>query len=189
MFKNNLCKTYNLSTKIFLKKRKLSLLFQSLAITILILLFFSAKYSQGIIIDKVAAYVNETAITLSDIEFEQQKMRNKVPSLTQREIIESMINRILLIKEAKKIKIDSHSEDELINLYLEVKIKSRLFIKEDILLDFYRANIEQFKGQDYLIVKDEIEKYLIEKQFNEILKQHLDELRKRSEIKILIKYE
>ncbi len=145
------------------------------------------NFSHGIIIDRLAAYVDDSAITFSEFEEEFRKFNNSGTDITQKEVIDSMINRLLLVKEARKIRFDSHSEDELINHYLDIKIRSRLFVKEDEVVNFYKKNIEQFKGQDYYLVKDQIEEYLLEKEFNDILKKHIQELRQKAEIKVLIK--
>lgn len=152
----------------------------------LLFLMLSINYSYGIIIDRLAAYVGDTAITLSEFEIEFQRMSKTTPDLSKNEVMDSMINRILLIKEARKIRLDAHSEDELVNLYLDIKIKSRLFIKEEEIVDFYKTYIGEFKGEDYLLIKDQIENYLLEKELNDILKKHIEELRQNAEIKVLI---
>lgn len=150
-------------------------------------IMFSINHSYGIIIDRLAAYVDDSAITFSEFEEEFQKFSNSAANITQKEVLDSMINRLLLIKEARNIRFDSHSEDELLNHYLDIKIRSRLFIKEDEVVNFYKKNIEEFKGQDYHLVKDQIEAYLLEKEFNDILKKHIEELRQKAEIRVLIK--
>ncbi len=151
------------------------------------LLFYSIFVccSYGNIIDRLVAYVDNTAITLSDLRDETDKMRKKFPHMTERDVLNSMINRILLIKEAGKIRFEAHSDDELINAYLDFKIRSRIFIKEEDISDFYKKHPEEFKGQDELQIRAEIEKYLLEKEFNSILKEHLKELWQLSDIKIL----
>ncbi len=155
-------------------------------LTFLLFCMLPLNYSHGIVIDRLAAYVDDTAITLSDLQDELKKIRETDPEITEKEVIESMINRTLLIKEAKKIRLDARTDDEFINAYLDIKIKSRLFVKEDEISEFYKKHIGEFRGQDYLAVKGDIEKYLLEKEFNEILKKHLEELRRQAEIKILL---
>jgi len=155
----------------------------------LILMFFTmleVSISHGIVIDRLAAYVNDTAITLSGFNMEFQKMSKTTPDISKKEVINSIINRTLLIKEARKMRLEANTEDELVNLYLDIKIRSRLFITEDAIFNFYKEYIGEFKGHDYLLVKDQIETYLLEKEFNEILKKHIEELRQNAEIKIFI---
>ncbi len=142
--------------------------------------------SFAIIIDRLAAYVDDTAITLSEFDIEFQKMSKATPDISKKEVMDSIINRILLIKEAKKIRLDANTEDELVNLYLDIKIRSRLFVKDEEIMNFYKEYIGEFKGQDYLLVKDQIENYLLEKELNDILKKHIEELRRNAEIKVFI---
>ncbi|KJU85506.1 hypothetical protein MBAV_002300, partial [Candidatus Magnetobacterium bavaricum] len=80
------------------------------------------------LLDRVVAFVDETAITLSEFnEFHQSN-----PKMTQDEAIREMINRLLLKKEALKLKL-SGTDDELIKQYEDLKIQSSVIIKnEDI---------------------------------------------------------
>lgn len=142
-------------------------------------------YSSGIIIDRLTAYVDDTAITFSDLQDQVSKIRKTAPFMTEQEVLDSMINRLLLLKEARKIRLEAHTDDELINGYLDIKIRSRIFVKEEDISEFYRKHREEFKEQDELLVREQIEKYLIEKEFNVILKKHLEDLRQLAEIKIL----
>lgn len=142
--------------------------------------------SSTIIIDRLVAYVDDQAITLSELEGEARKIVKTNPQITQKELLESLINRLLLLKEARKIKLEAQSEEELINAYIDIRIKSRIFIKEEHVSEFYDKHKDEFKGQDELLVREQIEKYLLEKEFNDILKKHLEELRQMAEIKILV---
>ncbi|MCX8031390.1 MAG: SurA N-terminal domain-containing protein [Thermodesulfovibrionales bacterium] len=162
---------------------------KSLFLVLFFLILSIPNSNAMMIIDKVVAYIDDTAITLSELNEEYAKLHSKNQKITKRDTLDALINRILLIKEAKRIKIESFSDDELINQYLELKIKSRLFINENEVTDFYNKNIERFRNQEYLLIKEEIEKYLLEKQFNEILQKHLEGLRENSNIKILIEDE
>jgi hypothetical protein len=154
---------------------------------VILLLFkiFFAGYLYGIIIDRLVAYVDDTAITLSELEYEFGKVSKATTQMSKKEILNSMINRILLLKEARKIRLEAQTDDELINAYVDIKIKSRIFVREEDISDFYKKHHQEFKGQDELLVRDEIEKYLLEKEFNDILRQHLRELWQLSDIKIL----
>ena len=50
--------------------------------------------------------------------------------------------------------------------------------------DFYKKHINDFQGKEFEAVRDEIENYLIEKELNQRLKSHINELREKSCIKI-----
>jgi hypothetical protein len=132
----------------------------------------------------VIAYVDDTAITLSEFQENYIKMKETVTDITEEDVINSMINRLLLIKEAKKMKLEAPTDDELLKEYIDIKIGSLILIKEDAISQFYMEHMNEFKGRDYLSVRDEIEKYLFELETNRQLKMHLDELRGNTEVKV-----
>ncbi len=136
------------------------------------------------LIDRVVAYVDDTAITLSEFQENYIKMEKTVAGTTEEEVINSIINRLLLIKEAKRMKLEAPTDDELLEDYIDIKIGSLILIKEDAINQFYTEHIDEFKGRDYLSVRDEIEKYLFEMETNRQLKRHLEELRAKAEVKI-----
>ncbi|GER94671.1 hypothetical protein A45J_2435 [hot springs metagenome] len=139
------------------------------------------------VIDRVVAYVDDTAITLSEFKETYLKMKKTAMEITEEDVINSMINRLLLIKEAKKMKLEAHTDDELLKDYIDIKIRSLILIKESAINQFYMEHIKEFKGRDYLSVRDEIEKYLFELETNKQLKKHLEELRANSEVIVQIK--
>jgi hypothetical protein len=136
----------------------------------------------------VVAYIDDTAITLSEFQENYLKMRKTVENITKEEVINSMINRLLLIKEAKRMRLEAPTDDELLKDYIDIKIKSLILIKEEIIQEFYNKHINEFKGKDFLTVRDDIEKYLFEMETNKQLKIHLEELRANAEIRIQLSY-
>lgn len=136
------------------------------------------------VLERVVAYVNDAAITLSEFREQAQRTRKILGNATDTEIINSMINNLLLLKEAKKMVLEGQSNDELVRDYIDIKIKSSIIIKESDIERFYNENKGQFKGQDYLSARDGIEKYIFELETNKLLKKHIEELRAMSDIKI-----
>lgn len=136
------------------------------------------------ILERVVAYVNNTAITLSEFRENAVIMRKKSGNISDPDIINAMINRILLLHEAKKLRLEAADEDELVQDYIDIKIKSAILIKEEAIESFYSENAAKFEGRDYLAVRDEIEKYLFEREVNKRLKEHIEELRAGADIKI-----
>jgi hypothetical protein len=136
------------------------------------------------IIDRVVAYVDQTAITLSEFREASLRMKEKLSNLSDEEVINSMINRIVLIKEARKLRFEASTDDDLLKEYVDFKIRSLIIIKEDAINGFYRGHPEEFKGRDYLSVRDEIEQYLIAEEANRQLKRLVEELREKVEIRI-----
>jgi hypothetical protein len=139
------------------------------------------------LIDRVAAYVDDTAITYSEFKKRYLKVKETVPAVTEEEVINSMINGLLLLKEAKKMRLEAPTDDDLLKGYIDIKIKSSIVIKEDKISAFYKEHAAEFGGKDYFSVRDDIEKYLIELETNVQLKAHLEELRANTEIKIQLK--
>ncbi len=146
----------------------------------IVLLFRSISSAE--VIDRVVAYVDDTAITLSEFRESRVKMKESVDSITDEEVINSMINRILLLKEAKKMRLEAANADDTIAYYIDIKIKSSIIIREDVILKFYNENISEFGSMDYLSVREEIEAYLVELETNKQIKKHLEELRKNADI-------
>jgi hypothetical protein len=141
-------------------------------------------YSSAEIINRVVAYVDDTAITLSEFEETYNEMREAVKDITKEETINSMINSVLLLHEARKMRLDAPTKEDLVKDYIDIKIRSLIFIRESDIRAFYEKNIDKFKGIDYLQVRDEIESYLFELETNRRLQSHLEQLRANAEIKI-----
>jgi hypothetical protein len=141
------------------------------------LLFASIK-------DRVVAFVDNTAITLSELEGVYSELQKVTPNLTKEEVLNTMVNRILLLREAKKIRLEAPSEDELLKEYIDLKIRIFIKIKEEDVLDFYQKHIEDFQGKEFETVREEIENYLTEAELNRLLKMHIDELRKKAYVRL-----
>lgn len=135
-------------------------------------------------IDRVIAYVDSNAITLRDFEKVASKMKEKIPQIKNEEILETMINRVLLLRKAKELFIEGKDE-ELINNYVDLKIKSGIIIPENKIREYYEENKIKFKDTPYIYIRDEIEKYLFEKEFNQKLKEYIEKLRQNTGIKII----
>ncbi|HWR89205.1 MAG TPA: hypothetical protein VN260_03010 [Dissulfurispiraceae bacterium] len=151
------------------------------------LILFAAGTAHAEVIDRIVAAIDDRAVTLSEFQATYQRMKEKIPSITEEEALQSYINRLLLLKEARKMRLEGASDDERINEYLDVRIKSLILIKEKEISDFYEKNKERFGDRDYLSVRDEIEEYLTEAEVNRAIKNHVEELRARSEIRIQLR--
>lgn len=134
--------------------------------------------------DRVVAFVDNTAIMLSELEERYAKTAEVSPGITKDEVLNTMVNRLLLLREAKKMKLEAPSEDELLKEYIDLKIRAFIRIKEEELIDFYKEHVSDFHGSEFEDTREEIEEYLIEKELNERLKIHITELRGKAYIKI-----
>jgi hypothetical protein len=140
--------------------------------------------SAEVIKDRVVAFVDNDAITLSELEMKYYDTVKVTSDITQEEVLNTMVNRLLLLREAKKIRLEAPSEEELLNEYIDLKIRAFIRIKEEELKDFYNKNISKFEGKELDAVRDDIENYLAEHEVNQHLKAHLNELRGKSCVKI-----
>lgn len=138
----------------------------------------------GRVLDRVVAYVDDSAITLSEFEENLAAVRQKRNDASAEEVIESMINRLLLIKEARKIRLEGASDDDLLSELIEIKIKAPIVIREDAARAFYESHRPDFGERDFLSVRDDIEEYLFERETNKRLKEYLEQLRRGSEIRV-----
>ena len=127
--------------------------------------------------DRVVAYVDNTAIPLSELEEKYAETVQATPSVTRREVLDTMINRILLIREAREIRLRSESEEALLKDYIDLKIRAFIRIEDDAIRSFYDTHAADFVGNDLDEVREDIENLLIERELNNRLKEHIEELR------------
>ncbi|MEJ2683979.1 MAG: SurA N-terminal domain-containing protein [Candidatus Sulfobium sp.] len=159
------------------------------------MLFFCVTFvlmgrsSSAGIFDRVVAFVNNQAITLSEFQEQYQNTLKIAPDVTEEDVINTMINRILLLDEARKYRIVAPTEDEMVKEYIDLKVRAFITVGEQEMETFYQNNRSRFAGKDYEDVRGEIENYLTEKKLNERLKETLAELRKKAYIKIQLKPE
>lgn len=137
------------------------------------------------LIDRVIAYVDDRAITLREFNDYYEKAASIMAEINKEDLLNTYINRILLLREAKRFRIIAPTEDELINEYIELRVRAFVRIKEEDLKDFYNSNLQEFGNQSYDSVRDKIEEYLVQRELNRLLKRHIDELRAGSYIRIL----
>ena len=134
--------------------------------------------------DCVVAFVDNTAITLSELEERYSTALKVTPGVTKEAALNAMVNRVLLLREAKKIRLEAPTEDELVKEYIDLKIRPFIKIKEGEVSDFYQKHVVDFQGKEFETVREEIENYLVEAELNRLLKAHIEELRKKAYIGI-----
>ena len=136
--------------------------------------------------DRVIAFVDDQAITMSELE-EQYKITTKIsPDITIGEVLDTMINKILILREARKYRIEAPSLDQVMREYIDLKIRAFIRVGESDIEKFYQENKADFAGKEFEDVRDEIDKYLTEKELNDRLKELLKELRRNAYIRIFI---
>ena len=154
--------------------------------------FSLPTYIHSEVLDRVVAIVDDEAVMLSELNEAYQKALSSKTGATREEVLNGLINRVLLLKQAKKF---SHSiqtrndydENTLIKEYIEKQLKTFIRIPFEEIEQFYEKNKEKFGSKDFYDVRDEIEELLIEKELNRRLIKHIEELRKNAYIKVQLK--
>jgi hypothetical protein len=135
--------------------------------------------------DRVIAFVDDEAITRSELEEEHSEMTTISPNITEEEVLNTMINRVVILREAKKYRIEGASPDDVINEYIDLKVRAFIRISEAEIEKYYDENARNLSGKEYDEVREEIEQYLTERKLNMRLKETLEDLKKTAYIKIL----
>lgn len=148
--------------------------------------FLLSAVSYAGLLDRVVAFVDNKAITLSELEDSYGKAMELKKDISKKEVLETMINRILLMKEARSFKLVANTDEELINEYIDLKVRAFIRIKETEIEDFYNKNLPDFKDAGFENVRENIEEYLMEREVNTALKKHIAELRERAYVKIVL---
>ena len=146
--------------------------------------FLLTPFSGAEIFDRVVAFVDDQAITLSGLREQFIEAKKLTPDITEAEVLDSMINRLLLLREAKKYNIEAPSKEEILNEYIDLKVRAFIKVSDGDIEKFYEENKDKFAGKDFEDVREEIEKYLTEKEINARLKEMLKELRKNAYVKV-----
>lgn len=139
-------------------------------------------------IDRVAAFVDDQAILLSEFDAHYKAMSKFIPDIKKEDVMNTMINRTLLLREAKRLRIEAASKDDIIKEYIELKLKALIEISDPEIKDFYENNKTQFGNVEFDSVRDQIEKYLTEKEINTVLDKQIKELRSKAYIKINLEF-
>lgn len=156
---------------------------------LLLLTFYSQSFAitHAEVLERVVAIVNDDVILLSEFREAVRAARDR--GMTDHEILEEMINKLLLLKEARRFRIQRgpHKDpDSIIEEYIRKRIRPFIRISFEEMEAYYLMNKERFGDREFYEVKDEIEAYLIEKELNKKVVEHIEELRKRAYIRIQV---
>ena len=145
-----------------------------------------AGTSNADISDRVIAFVDEQAITMSELDEQYRNTIKISPNVTIGEVLDTMISRILILREAKKYRIEAPTVEQVMHEYIDLKIRAFIRISENDIEKFYEDNRAQFPGKEFEDVREEIDRYLTEKELNTRLKEILKELRKEAYIRVFL---
>ncbi len=136
------------------------------------------------------AIVEDEAIMLSELNEAYQKSVNAKTEITREEVLNGLINRVLLLKRAKRFRYGVQTSDDdnvLINEYIDKQLRTFIRISVEDIEQYYEKNKESLGNKDFYDVRDKIEQLLTEKELNKRLIKHIEELRKNAYIKVQLK--
>lgn len=149
-----------------------------------LLLAFTVLKASSKMIDRVVAYVDDEAITYVDLRDFVERMKKRGVSVREKEALNTLINRRLLILDALRLKLQAETDDELIDKYINIKIRPFVLVREEEARQYYERHKKELSGADYQTVRDRIMKILFEKKLNRAIEERLRELKKRHVVKI-----
>lgn len=157
-----------------------------------IALFFSytTMAHSAELLEATVGVVDDEVITLSEFNERYDMMRRSFPEISKKEVLDGMINRLLLLREARLSRIaelrglSPAEEDRIIEEYIDIKIRSSIRISEEEIHKYYETRKGEFRDRPFQDVAEKIEILLIERRTNEFLKEHIEELKKKAYIVI-----
>jgi hypothetical protein len=142
------------------------------------------RTSGRVLADRVVAFVDSQAITLSELNDRYETMRRSLPDITRAEVLGTMVNRLLIRNDARRMRIIGADEEDILRQYIDVNVRSGIVIRYDEVERFYKDNEKDFPGVGLEGARQQIEKYLRERQVNERLKELSERLRRDAFVRI-----
>ncbi|MBI4824034.1 MAG: hypothetical protein HY805_07390 [Nitrospirae bacterium] len=153
-------------------------------ILVLAMLFVTLPL-QAEVIERVSAFIDDEAITLSELEDAYRKTVKLKPDISYEEVLNTLINRSLILMDARRLRLEAESDEAVIEQYIDLKVRAFVNISENEIEDFFNKNKAEFKGLKLKDVREKIEVYLEEKEVNEKLKSQIEKLKEGVYIKII----
>lgn len=144
------------------------------------------------VIESIVAIINDDLILLSEFREALDSAKKADSTVSEEEVLTGMIDNMLLLNEAKKIRIaaayksrTTAAENEaVIQEYIDKRIKALIHIPYSDIEHYYRINADRYGDKNIIDVRDEIEARLVEIGLKTKLSEFLVELRKKSYIRI-----
>ena len=161
-----------------------------LALFLIIALLFHVLFLNSVraeVLERIVAIVNDDVILLREYREAVESARK-----SGEDILEEMINRNLLLHEAKKYwagvssaRHDTAMDDRtVVSEYIDRRIKAFIHIPYEDIESYYINNKELFDDREFYDARDEIEEYLVNEELNIRLRQYLEELRETAYIRV-----
>ena len=150
--------------------------------------FLLLTSSHAEVLDRIVAIVDDDVILSSELE---EAFMKAGEGMKRDKVLDDMINRSLILKQAKKFRIGysgsggkAKEDDVIISEYIEKRIRAIIHLPFEKMELYYKDNRESFGDKSFYDARDEIEGHIIEGELEKKLREHINELRKRSYIRI-----
>jgi hypothetical protein len=157
-----------------------------LAVLAFLLTFFTINWVWAELVDKIIASVDDTAITHRELENTREEFLSSGIRISPERTLDIMIDRLLMLREAKKLRFEGDTEDKLILEYVNLKIKAFISVRKVTIRNYYDSHKDDFRGISFEDARKDIRSMLVNRITNTRLRQHLDNLKKESDIKIYL---
>jgi hypothetical protein len=137
------------------------------------------------VIDRVVASIDDMAITESEFNEKYEELVKIDKGIDRLQALNAIVNRELLLKDANKYRIEGE-EDDVIRQYIDLKFRALIRVNDKDSKKYYNDHEDEFEGQEYEDVRQNIIKYLTEYKVNEQLKKQIEKLRSMSTIRIML---
>jgi len=131
--------------------------------------FFLPALSHSETLERIVAIVNNNVILLSEYEEAFQAAKKSDETVTEGQVLDEMINRLLILEQAKKFRLgttensaETVDDDKIISEYVDRRIKALIHIPIEEIESYYTNNKERYADKPFYEVKDEIEGQLVE---------------------------
>jgi len=143
------------------------------------------------VLDRIVAIVNNQIILQSEFNDSLKAAEESDPGVSGKKVLNDMIDRILLLEDAKKLQLGSSAnsgarrdDDAVVKEYIERRIRAFIHIPIEEIESYYNNNRQEFGDNEFYEVKDKIEGLLVETALKRKLAEHIQELRKKAYIRI-----
>jgi hypothetical protein len=163
--------------------------FNILLTMIMCLLLFCVAHAE--VVERIVAVVNDEVILLSEFNESLRQAKETGEAVKESEIIDRMINNLLLLEQAKKFSFERHDkalesmdQGEIIDNYIEKRIRALIYVPFRDIEAYYYNNIEKYDDRVLYDVRKDIEEYLLERTLEIKIQEHIDELREKARIRV-----
>jgi hypothetical protein len=183
MFFNGKCTMKN---KVIIKKS-----LQVILVVSFIALTLSPAICSAETLERIVAIVDGDVVLMSEFEESFRSAEAAGKQLSQEAVINQMINRIILLREARRYGLAGKSgggrdDDVVIEKFIDRRIKAFIHIPYAEIESYYNEH-DDFKGKEIYDVKDEIEELLISLELVKRLRKYVEESRRTAYIRIQLK--